>query len=252
MNEGTMRIKDIIDVLKKKIWLMVLCIVVCTVLSCAYTFLKIQPLYTSSTKLFIGKLDSKGETVVSSGSGDMQYYKSIASTYTELFTKDLVSNALDGKDVGMSPEQVYGSIGISSNSESPFLTFRIVGTEPKNMVKALNLVVDEFKDESLAFISNANFKVIEPAEVPTYPYNINHNKYIFFGLAGGLFVGIALVLLLAYFNNTVTNKDEIEEILGVAVIGTIPFCTENSIKKKSRHKSRRVYKEEVNNAKYVR
>lgn len=255
MNEGTIRIKDIINILRKKLWLIILCVVVCTSLSCAYTFLKIQPLYSASTKLFIGKLDEKGETVVSAGSGDMQYYKSLANTYTELYTKELVKNALDGKDIGMSYSQVYRSVSINSTSESPFLTFTIIGPDPKNIVKTLNLVVDEFKKESLAFISHANFKVIEPPEVPTGPFNINHNKYIFFGLAGGLCIGIALVLALAYFDNTIKSKDDIENILGVAVIGTIPLYSDNTIKKekkKLRHMNKKLHKEGLNNAKYVR
>ena len=255
MNEGAIRIKDIINILKKRLVLIIICIVVCTSLSCIYTFIKIQPLYTASTKLFIGKLDEKGETVVSAGSGDMQYYKSIASTYTELYTKELVKNALDGQDVGMSYRQVYGAVSINSSSESPFLTFSIVGPDPENIVKALDLVVDEFKKESLAFISNASFKVIEPPEVPTTPFNINHNKYIFFGLAGGLFIGIALALALAYFDNTIRSKEDIEDILRVAVIGEIPFYSNNMMKKekkKLKRNNEKLYKEEISNAKYVR
>ena len=64
--------------------------------------------------------------------------------------------------------------------------------------------------------------VIDQATAPTAPSGPNRLMYIAVALLAGLFVAIAIVVVSDMLNTKVRNADEIEDLLGLPVIGRMP------------------------------
>ena len=64
--------------------------------------------------------------------------------------------------------------------------------------------------------------VIDEAGEPQVPSGPPRVMYTTVALFAGLFVAMALVVLMDMLNTRVRNPEEIEELLGVPVIGRIP------------------------------
>ena len=64
--------------------------------------------------------------------------------------------------------------------------------------------------------------VIDQATAPTAPSGPNRPMYIAVALLAGLFVAIAIVVVSDMLNTKVRNADEIEDLLGLPVIGRMP------------------------------
>ena len=68
--------------------------------------------------------------------------------------------------------------------------------------------------------------VIDEAETPASPSGPNRVMYTAVAFLAGLFVAIAIVVLKDMLNTRVRSAEEVEEMLGIPVIGRIPAMKE--------------------------
>ncbi|MCP4706353.1 MAG: hypothetical protein GY865_17280 [candidate division Zixibacteria bacterium] len=66
------------------------------------------------------------------------------------------------------------------------------------------------------------FKVVQPAQVPLYPIEPDKKKLIIMGVILGLILGGGLVLVLELLDSSFKHVEDVEEYLGIPVIGVIP------------------------------
>lgn len=74
-----------------------------------------------------------------------------------------------------------------------------------------------------------NFRVLVPATIPQAPFSPNPSRNIPMGLVGGLFVGIALALLLEQFDTRVRSSQEVATIMAMPVVGTVPRVSKKKV-----------------------
>lgn len=79
------------------------------------------------------------------------------------------------------------------------------------------------------YLRESEIKVIQPAQVPLYPIKPDKNKLLILGIILGLILGGGLALMLELMDNSFKHVEEVEEHLGIPVIGVIPDI--NSVKK---------------------
>lgn len=66
------------------------------------------------------------------------------------------------------------------------------------------------------------YKVIEPAKIPLEPYSPDKKKIMMMGILLGLVIGGAAVFLAEVMDNSFKRVDDVEEMLGLKVLATIP------------------------------
>ncbi len=87
---------------------------------------------------------------------------------------------------------------------------------------------DKFRDQqessqiSQALVRESKYKVIEPAKVPLAPFKPDRTKIIVLGVLLGLAIGAGAALLSEIMDSSFKNLEEVEETLGIPVIGVIP------------------------------
>lgn len=87
---------------------------------------------------------------------------------------------------------------------------------------------DKFRDQqessqiSQALVRESKYQVIEPAKVPLAPFKPDRTKIIVLGVLLGLAIGAGAALLTEIMDSSFKNLEEVEETLGVPVIGVIP------------------------------
>ncbi|MCA9743963.1 MAG: hypothetical protein H6695_11765 [Deferribacteres bacterium] len=66
------------------------------------------------------------------------------------------------------------------------------------------------------------YRVIDPAQLPTKPVNASTNQVILVSLIMGLGVGAGFIYLLEFIDQSFKSVDEVENYLGLVVLGTVP------------------------------
>ncbi len=70
--------------------------------------------------------------------------------------------------------------------------------------------------------AEVRYKLLDPANRPITPNTADQPKIFLMALFGGLGFGIGLIYLIEFFDHSFKSVDEIEQFLGVTVLGTVP------------------------------
>lgn len=87
---------------------------------------------------------------------------------------------------------------------------------------------DEFKQQlesaqiSQAVLNESEYKVIQPAQLPLSPVFPDVKKIVIMGIMLGLVLGGGLILIRELLDNTFRKVEDVEQHLGLPVIGVIP------------------------------
>ena len=76
--------------------------------------------------------------------------------------------------------------------------------------------------------AESKYSILEPASIPLSPSSPNRLKITLMGLALGLLLGACAVILTEILDNSVKRIEDIEELLQLEVVGTIPNIEEAS------------------------
>jgi uncharacterized protein involved in exopolysaccharide biosynthesis len=68
-----------------------------------------------------------------------------------------------------------------------------------------------------------NLRIVEEAQVPTYPIKPQKSREIGFAIILGLLAAFGLALLLERLDNTIRTPEEVQSYLGFPVIGVVPI-----------------------------
>ena len=240
MEEQVLSISEIFDILKKRLMLIIVTTLITTIAAAGITYFVIDPTYTTTAKMFIGK-PASGEGQTEYQSNDVQMYQKLMSTYGEMLKMDdLINKAIERGNLDITASEVLNSLTVTTGEETQVLTLSVTTKEPKLGVDILNPLIEEFMEEASQLITNSTISVLSTPKYPSVPSSPNKKMNIMVGFALGLMISVSLSLLLEYMDNSVKKKDELEALLGVPVIGMVPVYDEkdNGKHKKAKRRER--------------
>ncbi|MDD5617669.1 MAG: polysaccharide biosynthesis tyrosine autokinase [Candidatus Omnitrophica bacterium] len=89
-------------------------------------------------------------------------------------------------------------------------------------------VVDNLRAELAGKLQLSNIRVIEYAEIPTEPIGPNRLKGIIMAGLVGLFMGLGLVYILDYLDNTIRSQEDVEKYIKLPYLGHVPAVKDKS------------------------
>lgn len=220
--EESIRIEEIINILLKR-WKMILSITLLATLTAGIvSFFVIAPKYEASTKVFIGKekTDSKDQNYNNS---DIQMYQQLLKTYAEVIkTNALVEKAINAEGFDLTSKDVLGGLTVTPAANTQILEITYISKDRNLSKEVLDSITNQFIKTSTDLIPNGNVKIVEPAELPENPASPNKKLNIAIAFLLGLMISVGLSFLLEFLDSTFKSKEQLEQILGVPVIGAIP------------------------------
>lgn len=220
MEEQVISLSEIFEAIKKR-WIMIVAItLVSTLVSGILSFFVIDPIYESSTKVFIGKDESDNAAYNSS---DINMYQQLLQTYAQAIkTKDLASRAIDKLDYTLEPSYVISNLTVNPITSTQILEIKYRSKDKQEAKDVLKNVTDEFIVTAKELVPNGNVRIIEEVELPENPVSPNKLMNIAIAFLLGLMVSVGLVFLLEYLDNTYKTREQLEKELDIPVLGAIP------------------------------
>lgn len=219
-NEEIIRIEDIVEILRKR-WKMIVSItLMLTLTSAIVSFFVISPKYEANTKVFIGKENTKNQDYNSS---DVQMYQKLLKTYAEvIMTNDLVEKAINKDNLNITSEEVLKNLTVTPRADTQILEIKYTNKDKVLAKDVVDSVTSEFIKSSTELIPNGNVKIIETVKLPEKAASPNKKLNIAIAFLLGLMVSVGLAFLLEFMDNTFKTKEQLEQVLGIPVIGAIP------------------------------
>lgn len=223
MEEQVLSIKDIGNILRKRLSMIIAIILITTIGAIGLTYFVIEPTYTTTAALLIGKKNATEEGT-EYNSSDVQMYQKLMGTYAKVVkSKDVIKRAIERGNLSLTYGQISSSLSVSTSDADQILTLSYTSKTPQEGVEVLNPLIEEFDKTSKEIISNGEMFVLTTPEMPSSPSSPNKKMNVMVGVALGIMIGVSLALFLEYIDDSVKTNEDVELSLEVPVIGHVPI-----------------------------
>jgi polysaccharide biosynthesis transport protein len=123
-------------------------------------------------------------------------------------------------------EQVAGAKSSLLSLQSDSIQYNILKREADTSRTLYDGLLQQYKDVGVAgAVGTNNISLVDAATLPGAPYAPSLTKNVLISLALGLLVALAVATFLEMMDDTFKTPEEIEEQLGLAVLGIIPVAS---------------------------
>lgn len=204
---------------KRKFWIIIVITAVTTSLA-LYKVSKLQPSYSANAKVFMGNSNDMLDIY---SQEELSYYSQFITIFSEISRIDgFLDDTLKKNKIDKTSLEVASSLSFSSSENTPIVNIYYSSYTDEQMEETLNAVCDELIDTVKEIMPGTNPTVLSEARVATiYP---NKTKLPMIAFAAGIIISIGLILVLDYLDSRIMSKKQLEKIIPVAVLGSIPIA----------------------------
>ena len=204
--------------LKRRLWLIVLALLLGGGAAGAYSKLVLTPQYTSTAMLYVL---SKETTLTSLA--DLQIGSQLTTDYRIIMTsRPVLQNVIDSLGLEMSYRMLRSKLSIDNPTESRILTVTVKDPDPR----LAKMIVDEVAYTASDYIGDIMEmvppKMIEEGEIVPVPVSPNNRKNTLLGAIAGAALVCGLTFLEVILNDTIRTDEDVAKYLGLTVLASVP------------------------------
>lgn len=189
-----------------------------------YTMGFVTPEYTSSTTLVLAQINAEKATTDAITASDITLNSKLVSTYSELIkSKKVLREVISNLGINVKEETLRNGITVNAVKDTELIKITITNNNAEVSAKVANEIAKVFEKQVAEIYNINNVHVVDEAEVATAPSNINHTKDILMFIAIGIVVAVAYVFILNMLDTTIKSVEEVEKLLDLPVIASIPM-----------------------------
>lgn len=188
-----------------------------------YNLLERKPLYESNTTIVLATEAKNDNSTSSTTYTDLQLNKNLVSTYSKIIKSRKVMQAvIDKEKIDYNYETLQKNVTVTSVDDTELIKISVSDEDSKLAEKIANAIVPIFSEEVKRIYKIDNVSVVDTAIASDEPYNINYLKENFIYILIGIVLGSGIIFIMFYFDTSIKTSEDIEEKLGLTVLGIVP------------------------------
>ena len=180
----------------------------------------LKPTFTSSTRIYVANQTSDNNNLTAQ---DLQAGTYLVNDYKEIITSDSVLlDVIAREGLSTTPKELTTDIDVEIPVNTRVITISVDSKSPEEaqqLANTLRIVASE-KIKEVTKVEDVT--TIEDAKLPELPSSPNIKRNVVLGALAGIFIAVVLILLLELLDDRVRRPEDIEEVLGLVLIGTVP------------------------------
>ncbi|HEM3678018.1 TPA: capsular biosynthesis protein CpsC [Streptococcus suis] len=220
--ENTIEI-DVLSLLRtiwRKKFLILLTAILTTGLAFAYSVFLVTPQYDSTTRLYVVNQSSDNGAGITNQ--DLQAGNFLVKDYKEIIlSQDVLKNVTT--TLGLTGG-IKDKITVTIPTDTRILSISVRDSDPNQAATIANTLRDEAAKKIIEVTKVSDVTTLEaalPAENPSTPQT---KRNLVLGFIVGTFLATALVLVLEVLDDRVKRPQDIEEGLGMTLLGVVPHA----------------------------
>lgn len=213
------------EMLKKRWLIIVVLPLIAALTSGIISFFILKPVYQASTTLIVGKKASEaGQAAVQMLDNNVLLAnQQLAKTYAEIAkSRTVEQNVIEDLDMEITVEALDKMVSITSVKSTEILEIQVTNTDPDFAAAIANSMAQEFSKAVIEIKKVDSVSIVDTAVSPTNPIKPNKQLNILIAFVVGLMAAVGLAFLLEYLDNTIKTSADVENVLGIPVLGVIP------------------------------
>ena len=212
---------DVLSLLRtiwRKKFLILLTAILTTGLAFAYSAFLLTPQYDSTTRLYVVTQSSDNGAVITTQ--DLQAGSFLVKDYKEIIlSQDVLKNVTTTLGI---TDDIEEKITVEIPVDTRILSITVRDSDPNQAATIANTLRDEAAKKIIEVTKVSDVTTLEaalPAENPSTPQT---KRNLVLGFIVGAFLATALVLVLEVLDDRVKRPQDIEEGLGMTLLGVVP------------------------------
>ncbi|BAU28090.1 capsular exopolysaccharide synthesis family protein [Aneurinibacillus soli] len=214
-------LRQLLSIILKRLWIIVLLTVVTTVTAACISLFYLTPIYEAKALLLVNNTQPNKITMVRDVERDLK----LVDTYAELMkSRSVMTQAIIQMKSKMSPQQLTNKVTVNRLNTSQLISITVMDQRHEEAVRIVNTLAEVSQKQVNGLMKEDNLHIIELAYVEDHPIPAKPKPLIntLIGLLVGLLAGVAICLLLEYWDDTINAAGDIEKTTGLPVLAVIP------------------------------
>lgn len=213
-------LKELFRFLLSKIKIIILCMLIVMLVGFIYVYFLLTPMYHSSTTLIL--VSDNNNTNSSMVQSDINLNKNLVSTYSEIVkSRTVLKQVIKKLDLDMTVKELSKLIEVELVENTEIIRIEVSNKSNKLAKKIVTTTANTFMKEVQNIYNLTNVSIVDKAYLEKEPYNINLVKQMIIFAVLGLGLGTLIAFLIFYFDTSIKSASDIEEKLGLPVIGNV-------------------------------
>ena len=214
-----MTLLELLQLIRRNLKLVVILPVVLALFAAVFCWGFLQNQYTASTSIYaLTKLDAN--TDASTSYTDLTGSQLLANDLAKLADDEQLQKKV-ASQMDMVDLEGY-DVAVESSTTSRVMSISVTGNSASTAAVIANKMAEEIGNTAKAVMDVKAVNVVSKAQAPEEPSGPKRLLYVAVAFLAGLFIAIAIIVLMDMLNTRIRNEQEAVELLGVPVIGRFP------------------------------
>ncbi|MBM7641767.1 Wzz/FepE/Etk N-terminal domain-containing protein [Streptococcus loxodontisalivarius] len=180
----------------------------------------ITPQYTSTTRIYVVNNSKDGNSITTS---DLQAGDYLVNDYKEIITSnEVLQTVVRNENLSISSGQLSSMLSVSIPSDTRVISISVENENPQEASDLANAIREVASEKIKSVTKVQDVTTLEVAEASTTPSSPNVKRNVVIGLLVGGFVSVVIILLVEVLDDRVKRPEDIEEVLGMTLLGVVP------------------------------
>ena len=177
--------------------------------------------YQSTSRIYVVSRQNQENNALTNQ--DLQAGSYLVKDYREIIlSQNVLSQAIEELKLDMTPGELSKKVSVAVPTDTRILSITASDADPKEAARIANGLKDVAAEKIIAVTKVSDVTTLDEAVVPQNPSSPNIKRNVLLGfVVGGVFIS-ALVILSEVLDDRVKKPEDVEEVMGVTLIGEIP------------------------------
>ena len=226
--EETISLQELFATLKKRIGLIAIMTILAVTIAGVVSFLVLTPIYETSTQILVNQEQTEASQL---SNQNIQTDLQLINTYSVIIKSPTILNQVaENLNLGLSAGQLASKITVNTAQNSQVVNIAVQDPDPAIAVDIANSTATVFEADIQELMNINNVSILAPAVLAENPSPVAPNPMLNMAIAAvvGLMLGVGIAFLLEYLDTTIKTDQDIEDYLGIPMLGVISPIPENT------------------------
>ena len=193
--------------------------------------LLLTPIYQASTQILVNQQNTDEKQF---SSQDIQANLQLINTYNVIIKSPaILSIVIEKLGLKTTPAALNSTIAVGSAENSQVVNVSVQHPDPTKAVDIANTTAEVFQVEIQKLMNVDNVNILSPAVQSANPSPISPNPMLNMAIAAviGLMLGVGIAFLLEYLDTSMKTEQDVEETLGLPILGLVSTISEKDMPK---------------------
>ena len=225
MNQENQMIEiDVLSLLKtiwKRKFLIILTALLTGILALGYSVFIAKPTYKSTTRIYVvNRQQGENPTLTNQ---DLQAGSYLVKDYKEIIlSQDVLASVISELKLSGSPSDLASKVTVTVPTDTRIVSITVTHADPVEASRIANTLREVAAEKIIAVTKVSDVTTLEEAETPKTPSSPNIRRNTIIGVLAGGVLMVIVVVIVEILDDRVKKPEDIEETLGMTLLGVVP------------------------------